>query len=180
MNEQKSCCMTKPVVEAPVEKTAKPVMLKAYVPLIAMSAVSLAMALVLRGAWGLPFMAAFMGIWLVQFSLVKLFDLEGFVERFAKYDLLTARVRGYGYAFPFIELALGLAYLGMFLPMLTSVALLVVAALTLSGIVVNYNKRGDMACACMGASVNVPLSFVAAAENGLMIVMALGILFRFF
>lgn len=166
MSDIPSCCAGKPVVP---QKN----MLRAYMPLVAMSAVSMAEALVLHHSYAMPLMTGFMGVWLIQFGLVKLFDLDGFVAMFRQYDVLAKRMHFYGYAFPFIELGLGLAYLGRFLPSVTSVVLLFIAGINLVGILSSYHRRGELHCACMGATVKIPLGFVAVVENGLMIVMAI-------
>ena len=57
------------------------------------------------------FMHLFMGLFLLQFSALKLFDVRGFAKGFAKYDLLAMRSRPYGLIYPFLELTLALGYL---------------------------------------------------------------------
>jgi hypothetical protein len=146
---------------------------QAYRPVLAMTLVSVLVAHVLKASYAAPFMTTFMGLWLVQFALVKLFDLDGFVDKFARYDLVTKRVRAYGYAFPFIELVLGLAFLGGYYPLATHAVLLIVATVTLVGVFLQLKNKDVMHCACMGSTIKVPLSEVALIENALMIVMAL-------
>jgi hypothetical protein len=36
-------------------------------------------------------------------------DLRGFVDSFQPYDVMARPIRSYGYAYPFIELGLGVA-----------------------------------------------------------------------
>src|SRR5437870_10979445 len=55
------------------------------------------------------FMHAYMGVFLIFFALLKIFDLEGFKDGFAMYDLIAMLNSTWGYVYPFIELALGLA-----------------------------------------------------------------------
>src|SRR6266576_2458203 len=62
------------------------------------------------------FMHAYMGVFLIFFALLKIFDLEGFKDGFAMYDLIAMRNSTWGYVYPFIELALGLAYLSFLWP----------------------------------------------------------------
>lgn len=145
----------------------------AYLPLIALGFVSTVIAEVLHASFNLPFMAMLMGFVLVEFSLVKLFDINLFVERFSQYDLISSRLKIYGYLFPLIELAIGLAYISNVNPMITSWAMLVVGGVSLLGILVNYKKRNGMKCACMGATANMPLGTITVIENALMIGMAL-------
>ena len=114
----------------------------------------------------------FMGLFLVIFAMLKLFNLKGFVNGFGMYDLLAHKVRGWGYLYPFLELALGLAYLARWQPTVTysvTVALLVFGALG----VLNALRRGlDVECACMGSVLPVPLSTVALVEDLGMAIMA--------
>jgi hypothetical protein len=52
--------------------------------------------------------------------------LRGFVDAYRSYDLVARAVPTWGWAYPFVELALGVAYLLNFQPRLTNWATLVV------------------------------------------------------
>ncbi len=68
----------------------------------------------------LDFMAGFF----LVFSFFKLLDLRGFADAYQSYDVLARRSRAYALAYPFLELALGVAYLVRWQPTITnSVAL---------------------------------------------------------
>jgi len=114
----------------------------------------------------------FMGLFLVMFAMLKLFDLQGFVNGFGMYDLLAQRLRAWGYLYPFLELGLGLAFLARWQPTLTysmTAALLGFGALG----VLNALRTGlDVECACMGSALKVPLSTVALVEDVGMAAMA--------
>ena len=62
------------------------------------------------------FMHAYMGVFLIFFAVLKIFDLEGFKDGFAMYDLIAMLNSTWGYVYPFIELALGLGYLAFLWP----------------------------------------------------------------
>jgi hypothetical protein len=79
-----------------------------------------------------PSMSSFMGYFFIFLSLFKFFDIKGFVDGFSTYDLVTKRLRAYGYAYPFIEFLLGLAYLSHFDPVLIN--WITVVVMTVSGI----------------------------------------------
>jgi len=144
----------------------------AYMPLLAMTFTSLLAAEVLHSSYSeITVMPMFMGIWLIQFSLIKLFDLQGFVERFSRYDVISSRVQAYGYVYPFIELALGLAFLGNYYPFYSSLVLLVISALSLLNVLLQRG-RASVYCACMGSLVRVPLGRITAIENMAMLLMA--------
>ena len=59
-------------------------------------------------------MTDFMAGFFLVFSGFKLIDLRGFAEGYSTYDLVAKRIFQYGYAYPFLELAFGLAFLTSF------------------------------------------------------------------
>jgi hypothetical protein len=111
------------------------------------------------------FMYPFMGYFFVFLSLFKMFDLEGFVEGFATYDLITKRTRVYGYVYPFIELFLGLAYLAQFALFFTNWLTLVVMTISGIGVISGIISDHKVKCACLGTAFNIPLSTVSIVEN---------------
>lgn len=155
--------------------------LKVYRPLTVVVGVVLLASLALqmgRGSWQLAaWMHDFMGLFLIVFSMFKLFDIAGFTEGFKKYDLIAGRADVYGLVYPFIELFLGLAYLGRIWP--SSIYLLTFVIMTIGaiGVIRALAKGLDVRCACLGTVLNVPLSTVAVVEDAGMGLMALGMLF---
>lgn len=123
------------------------------------------------------FMHAYMGIFLLIFSLLKLFDLEGFKDGFAMYDLIAKRESAYGYVYPFIELGLALAYLSFLLPGLTYILTIAVFGFGAFGVLRALREGLDIDCPCMGNILSVPLSTVTLTEDIAMIVMAMILLF---
>jgi hypothetical protein len=119
------------------------------------------------------FMHHFMGFFLVVYSMFKIFDLNGYADGFEMYDLLASRWRPYGYIYPFIELALGLAYLAFFVPVLTYVLTIIVFGFGAAGVFKGISKGLDMDCPCMGSVLSVPLSTVSLVENLGMTIMAI-------
>ncbi len=152
-----------------------------YWPLVSLVITAGLAAFAIASSYGqvtmVGFMHAYMGVFLVIFALLKIFDLGGFQDGFAMYDLLAKRVRIYGYVYPFIELALGLAYLGYTLPSLTYIATIVVFSFGAAGVVIALKKGVDIDCPCMGNILSVPLSTVTLTEDGFMIIMAAILLF---
>jgi hypothetical protein len=154
-----------------------------YIPLLALVFVSLLVASALWRSYGpdanpAHWMHDFMGFFLVVFALLKLFDLSGFADGFQMYDLLAKNFRPYAYIYPFIELALGLAYLAFWRPTTVYLATIIVLGFGALG-VINALRRGmDVNCACMGNTLKVPLSTVALVENLGMVAMALVMFLR--
>ncbi|MEM1236036.1 MAG: MauE/DoxX family redox-associated membrane protein [Pseudomonadota bacterium] len=150
-----------------------------YWPLIALVGVSVAAALALA-AQGMPWMPAFMGVFLIIFALLKIFDLKGFRRGFKMYDLLARRVPDYALVYPFIELGLGLAYLSGFAPELTQWVTVAVFSFGTLGVLSALRQGLDIDCPCMGSILSVPLSTVTLTEDLSMVAMAALMLAGFF
>lgn len=125
-------------------------------------------------------MRFFMGFFFCVFAMFKFFTLAGFVAGFRLYDLLAKKILVYGYIYPFIELALGLAYLSFVFPVLTYSITIVLMVVSSIGVVQSLKKGLDTRCACMGTVLNVPLSTVTLIENIGMGLMAFIMLMAFF
>lgn len=141
----------------------------------------------LRSAHGVVFvhelMNAFMGFFFVLFAVPKFFNLAGFAEAFKQYDSISQKYFAYAKAFPFIELGLGLVLLSNYTTnssvgnKLVNIVIIFITAATLLGVVRSLRQKKKLVCACMGTIFNFPLSKVALFENGIMLLMALGMLF---
>lgn len=147
-----------------------------YWPLIALILVAGAAALAIAAGFGTiamqPLMHAYMGVFLTIFALLKLFDLQGFADGFAMYDLIAGKLRAWGLVYPFVELALGLAYFAFAVPVVTYVATIVVFLFGAIGVVVALRRGLDIDCPCMGNILSVPLSTVTLTEDLGMVAMA--------
>ena len=140
-----------------------------YVPVIAIFATTVLLALATRTGF-----MGFMGFSLAVLACLKLMDIEGFVRRFAKYDLITRRLPAYGRVYPFAELFAGLGFLSGVLPLATGlVALFVGAAGGISIVKAVYIDKRELKCACVGGTSRVPLGFISLTENLMMVAMAL-------
>jgi hypothetical protein len=155
----------------------KPARWKAYIPLIVIVSVTLLAAAAKQLHYGdagsfKDAMHDWMGFFLLVFAMLKLFDLSGFAEGFQLYDLLAKRSRPYALLYPFLELALGLAFLSQWQPSTVYIATIVLLGFGSIGVLSALAKGLDVKCACMGSSLNVPLSTVAVIEDLGMAVMA--------
>lgn len=158
--------------------------LRKYIPLlcIIIFAVLAAVALILPTPWSMErFMQLFMGIFLLQFSILKCFDLKGFAKGFAKYDLAAKRSSIYGLTYPFLELTLALGYLsngGRLGVEWVYLATILLMGFGSAGIITALSKGLNTNCACLGTTLKVPLSTVAVTENVSMVVMAAFLLIK--
>lgn len=110
-------------------------------------------------------MHSFMGYFFIFLSLFKFFDLKGFVEGFSTYDLIAKRVRVYGYAYPFIEFFLGIAYLTKVDLFLTNWVTVVIMTVSGLGVLKSVLSGQKIKCACLGTVLNVPLGTISIFEN---------------
>ena len=173
----KDCCKIKEVpglgelsnFKRPVQAPQKAKSWRDYLPLIVLISLSLLAALSKQshyGAWSFKLgMHDFMGFFLLVFAMFKLFDIPGFAKSFQKYDLLAKRSKGYAMVYPFLEVALGLGYLGHFQPEAVYIATVVLMGFGAIGVLSALRQKLDINCACMGSALNVPLSVVALTED---------------
>ncbi len=111
--------------------------------------------------WMLHFMA---GFYLV-FSFFKFLDLPGFASAYAGYDLLAMRSRVYGYIYPFLELALGLCFLFKIYVTGALVFSVVLMAFSSVGVILAVTNKKKIRCACLGSTLNLPMSTITIIED---------------
>jgi hypothetical protein len=121
-------------------------------------------------------MGHFMAGFFLVFSFFKLLNVQAFADAYRGYDVVAAKWPAYGYAYPFIELALGLAYLANVVPVWTNAVTLVVMGVSAIGVVKALLAKRKIRCACLGTVFNLPMSKITLIEDGLMLVMAAGML----
>ncbi len=120
----------------------------------------------------MSWMNNFMGGFFIAFSFFKLLDLKGFAESYATYDLLASGWRSYGYIYPFVELALGIAFITGFDPLLTNIATIIIMGFSSLGVIRAISNKRKIQCACLGTVFKLPMSTVTVIEDLLMVVMA--------
>lgn len=182
------CCMAlvvsgekqKPMVHQTEDKGLGMLTWRSYVPIIVIILmITIASAIV---SWNGQFsISGFVLNFMIGFFLVfagfKLMDLKGFAEGYSTYDLLAQRWLGYGYIYPFIELAFGLLMLGGYHPdwlLLTEFGVMTFSGL---GVANKLAKREPFTCACLGTFLKVPLTYVTLIEDFGMAFLALLLIF---
>jgi len=121
-------------------------------------------------------MNKFMGAFFIAFAFFKLLDVRGFADAFQTYDLAARRFPFYALAYPFIELALGIAYLGGFTRTITNGVTLLVMSVGLVGVTQALLAKRSIQCACLGTVFKLPMSYVTFVEDALMAGMAIAML----
>jgi hypothetical protein len=121
-------------------------------------------------------MANFMAGFFLVFSFFKFLNLSAFADAYSTYDLIAARSRTYALAYPFLELALGVAYLVRFQPVVTNLATLFLMTIGTVGVVRSLVSGNRIQCACLGTVFKLPMSAVTLIEDLSMAVMAAAML----
>jgi uncharacterized membrane protein YphA (DoxX/SURF4 family) len=117
-------------------------------------------------------MEHFMAGFFLVFSFFKMLNLQGFAETYSTYDIVAKKWNGWGYVYAFIELALGIAFLIGFNPLITNGVTFVVMSLSIIGVLQSVMNKRKIRCACLGAVFNLPMSTVTIIEDALMIAMS--------
>ena len=125
--------------------------------------------------WMRHFMAGFF----LVFSFFKMLDLKAFAESYVMYDVIAKKMPVWSYVYAFIELTLGIAFLVNFNPVITNISTVLVMTVSIIGVLQVVLNRQKIQCACLGVVFNLPMSTVTIIEDGLMIVMSVGMLFLY-
>ncbi|NID09455.1 heavy-metal-associated domain-containing protein [Fibrivirga algicola] len=172
---QKIDVMTSPASQAATEELAEP-SVTTYKPLLIILAFILGVTALVEVRVGtfdtMRAMSTFMAGFFLVFSFFKMLDIKGFASSYRMYDIVAKAIPGYGFVYPFIELALGAAYLTGFNPMVTNWVTLVVMSISLIGVVQSVLDKRKIRCACLGSVFNLPMTTVTIIEDSLMIGMA--------
>ena len=118
-----------------------------------------------------PAMLDFMGLFYLVFSFFKFLDYKGFKPSFAMYDPIAKVVPAYGYAYPFIELFLGVAFILRFEITLMLYLTLVILGATTIGVVRSLLDKRTIQCACLGTALKLPMTQATFIENAIMLAM---------
>lgn len=122
-------------------------------------------------------MRDFMGSFFIIFGSFKLINWKGFVESYQMYDIIAQRSTLYAYAYPLIEIALGIAYFTQWQPTATNLITLFIMVISAYGVALELQKDRPIPCACLGVVFKLPMTYVTLLEDLLMAFMALVMLF---
>lgn len=115
----------------------------------------------------------FMAGFFIFFSFFKFLNLKAFADAFSTYDVIAKRSRAYAMAYPFIELALGVAFaLGLFSVLANSLTVFLMVVGNY-GVWLVLKRKGTIQCACLGTIFNLPMTKITLFENTMMLTMAL-------
>jgi copper chaperone CopZ len=118
--------------------------------------------------WMNHFMAGFF----LVFSFFKLLNLQGFADSYSTYDIIANKWKFWGYMYPIIELALGIAFLTGFNPFITNAVTFILMGFSIIGVLQSVLNKRKVKCACLGDVFNLPMSTITVMEDALMIGMS--------
>jgi copper chaperone CopZ len=122
-------------------------------------------------------MLDFMGLFYIIFSFFKILDIKGFSMSFRMYDPLAKQAPIYGYIYPFIEVLLGMMFLIRFEVNIALILTVIVLGITTIGVTQTLINKRSIKCACLGTTLNLPMTEATFIENALMIIMAFSLIF---
>ncbi|MBY0309931.1 hypothetical protein K2Q16_02175 [Patescibacteria group bacterium] len=125
------------------------------------------------------YMSHLMGWVLVFFGMIKLTDVVGFADGFAKYDPLAKRSITYAQSYPFLEITLGILFILQILILPATLITLFIYSASLYGAIKSMMKKETLHCVCLGTYFKLPLSTVTIIEASFMILMCLWMLVMF-
>lgn len=143
--------------------TSAPSWLATYYPLFLVLALIAVVPLATGNfmGWMMGFMAGFY----IVFGAFKLLDVPAFARSYAQYDIIAKYIPAWGYAYPFIELALGFGFLFWFDMQLLSWVALILSLVGAVGVIQAYFAKQTIQCACLGTVFKLPMSVVTIIEN---------------
>jgi len=114
----------------------------------------------------------YMGIFFIVFSFLKLLNVKGFSMTFSRYDIFAKKIPGFAVSYPFLELLLGVAFLTQTLLIASNIITLIFMISQSIGVINVLKNKQEIQCACLGSSINLPISNITLLENIVMISMA--------
>ncbi len=165
-----------PHTASPAETEVEKSFWQTYKPILLVFGFILGVTLLVEFTSGsfniMNWMRYFMAGFFLVFSFFKLLDVPAFAMSYSSYDIVARRWLGWGYAYPFIELALGIFYLVNFSPVFTNAATFIIMAISTVGVVQSIMAKRKFQCACLGAVFNLPMSTITLTEDLMMVGMA--------
>ena len=118
-------------------------------------------------------MLDFMGLFYIIFSFFKILDIKGFSTSFKMYDPLAKKITIYGYIYPFIEILLGLMFLTRIEVNIALLITIIILGITSVGVTQTLLNKKTINCACLGTTLELPMTEATFIENAIMIIMAI-------
>jgi hypothetical protein len=126
------------------------------------------------------FMQYFMAGYFLVFGIMQTISLKKSAKMLQQYDTIAKQVPLYGYLYPPLQIVIGVAYLLWVSPIIVNAVAAVFIFFTLIGVIDVLEQKKVVRCGCLGESMKVSVGWVTLVENGIMFIMASGMLIYFF
>jgi copper chaperone CopZ len=110
-------------------------------------------------------MQNFMAGFFIVFGAFKLLDVPNFANAYRRYDIVAKVFEPWGYAYPFIEAALGFMFLFSFHLPQAIWAALILSLVGAIGVIQSVVNKQTIQCACLGTVFQLPMSTITIIEN---------------
>jgi len=156
--------------------------MKRFLPLITISLLTVCFAL--AHTWWLSgdsqiFMQYLMSGYFLIFGALKVSNWSAFVRSYRKYDWLAAQSSVYAWAYPAMEIILGVLYYLALWPLFVNLFVLVLMLEKAASVYTAIKARKISKCACLGGWFSIPITYVTVVEDLLMAGMALWMITHF-
>jgi hypothetical protein len=146
-----------------------------FLPLIIIFSIIIAFVIIrqLYMGWGMnSAMYDTMGAFFIIFGAFKIINLSAFADAYQIYDIIAQRSRAYAFVYPFIEVALGIAYFARYNLFLTNIVTLLLMIVSSIGVGREVMQGNKIPCACLGMVFRIPMTYVTLIEDVTMACMA--------
>ena len=115
----------------------------------------------------------YMGLIFIIFGILKLYDLNKFVDIFSKYDIISNKYKIYSYFYPFIEIIIGILFLKNVKINITIFITILLMLISIISVLLSLFKGLNLRCGCLGSFFHIPLSYITLSENIIMLIMSI-------
>jgi|TARA_B110000263_G_scaffold141741_1_gene123046 copper chaperone CopZ len=119
------------------------------------------------------FFRLYMGYFFIIFSFLKLQNINQFAISFSKYDPISKKYFKFGVIYPFLELFLGILFILNFFGLFINILTIIIFIPQTIGIIIKLRNNEKISCACVGTSIEIPISNLTILENLIMCLMAI-------
>jgi hypothetical protein len=156
-------------------QSSKSIRFSDFIPLAVIFGVMVTITIGLQWYYGFSIvscMSDFMASFFLIFGSFKLLHWSGFVEAYSMYDVIAKRSTLYAYAYPLIEIVLGISYALRLYPTLINGVTILIMLISSIGVAHHLQKKETIQCACLGTVFKLPMTYITLFEDVLMALMA--------
>jgi hypothetical protein len=120
----------------------------------------------------------FMGMFFIVFGIFKFINLKTFAMAYKTYDIVAKRFTIWGYLYPFIEIILGILYIGYWFPIATNIINFTIMIISSIGVLRTLFDKQKVRCASLGLIIDLPVDYITVVEDLGMAFLALLMIIR--